>query len=346
MEANKRRRVKHFVDWKVAHADIRDMDFAEWAGSIDLVSGGPPCQPFSIGGKHKGPADNRNMWPEALRAVEELKPKAFIFENVRGLLRPAFADYLKYLQLQLTYPEIHSGAKKWRDDLKLLRSHKEAGDSPEYHVVIQAVNAADYGAAQKRHRAIFMGIRSDVADEAVFPRATHSREALVWHQRISGDYWKRHGIAQRLLADNSEAAKKAFLKLSGRSVAPEGMPWKTVRDTIGDLPRPRLRSESLRNHRLHPGARVYSGHTGSSWDEPAKALKAGAHGVPGGENIIICGDGKVRYFTIREMARLQGMPDAFALDETWQNSIKQLGNAVPAEIGRVFGNAIREQITR
>jgi DNA (cytosine-5)-methyltransferase 1 len=105
-----------------------------------------------------------------------------------------------------------------------------------------------------------------------------------------------------------------------------------------------LKSESLPNHLLHPGARVYTGHTGSSWDEPAKALKAGAHGVPGGENIVVSGDGRVRYFTIREMARLQGMPDKFEIDETWQTSIKQLGNAVPVEVGYVFGKAIREQI--
>jgi len=346
IKANKRRRLKYFVDWKVEHADVRDIDFAEWAGTIDLVSGGPPCQPFSIGGSHKGPTDSRNMWPEALRAVEEIRPKAFIFENVRGLLRPAFAEYLEYLRLQLTWPEIHSGARTWMDNLKLLRQHKEAGSGPEYHLAIQGVNAADYGAAQKRHRAIFMGVRSDIADETIFPRPTHSIEALLWDQRISGDYWKRHGIAQRQPLDNSEAAKRALLKLRDRGVAPQEIPWKTVRDAIGDLPRPNVKSESLKNHKLHPGARAYAGHTGSSWDEPAKALKAGAHGVPGGENMIVSGDGRVRYFTVREMARLQGMPDSFAIDETWQSSIKQLGNAVPAEVGRVFGRAIREQITQ
>jgi DNA (cytosine-5)-methyltransferase 1 len=344
--ANKKRRIKHFADWTVEHADVRDIDFTKWAGSIDLVSGGPPCQPFSIGGNHKGPTDSRNMWPQALRAVEEIRPKAFIFENVRGLLRPAFAEYLEYLRLQLTWPEIHSRTRDWKHNLKLLRQHEKVATKPEYHVVVRGVNAADYGAAQKRHRAIFMGIRSDVVTETIFPKPTHSMEALVRDQRINGGYWKRHGIARRQPVDNSEAAKKAFLKLKSGAVAPQEAPWKTVRDTIGDLPRPYLKSESLTNHRLHPGARVYVGHTGSSWDEPAKALKAGAHGVPGGENVIVSGDGRVRYFTIREMARLQGMPDTFSIEETWQSSIKQLGNAVPVEIGRVFGNAIREQIVQ
>jgi DNA (cytosine-5)-methyltransferase 1 len=346
IEANKKRRIKHFADWTVENADVRDIDFTKWAGSIDLVSGGPPCQPFSIGGNHKGPTDSRNMWPQALRAVEEIGPRAFIFENVRGLLRPAFAEYLEYLRLQLTWPEIHSKAGGWENNLKRLRQHEKAGNSPQYHVVVRGVNAADYGAAQKRHRAIFMGIRSDVVDQISFPEATHSMEALVRDQRISGGYWKRHGLARRQSLGSSEAAEKAFLKLRTGEAAPQESAWKTVRDSIGDLPRPSSKSESLPNHLLHPGARVYVGHTGSSWDEPAKALKAGAHGVPGGENIIVSGDGKVRYFTIREMARLQGMPDAFAIEETWQNSIKQLGNAVPVEIGRVFGKAVREQIAQ
>jgi len=344
ISANKIRKVRHFADWDIAPADAREINFSVWSGKVDLVSGGPPCQPFSIGGKHKGPSDSRNMWPEALRAVEEISPKAFVFENVRGLLRPAFAEYLEYLRLQLSWPGVHGLKEHWTTRLRGLRRLERSGALPEYRVVVQGVNAADYGAGQKRHRAIFMGIRSDISDGVVFPKPTHSMDALVWDQRISGDYWTRHGITRRQPLDNSEVAKRTFLKLRGEGVPPREAPWKTVRDTIGDLPRPFPKSESVVNHRLHPGARVYVGHTGSSWDEPAKALKAGAHGVPGGENILVSGDGRVRYFTVREMARLQGMPDAFAIEETWQSSIKQLGNAVPVEIGRVFGKSIRKQI--
>jgi len=74
-------------------------------GSVDLVAGGPPCQPFSIGGKARGYYDLRDMFPQAVRAVRELRPKAFMFENVRGLLRQAFHDYVEYIRLQLTYPD-------------------------------------------------------------------------------------------------------------------------------------------------------------------------------------------------------------------------------------------------
>jgi DNA (cytosine-5)-methyltransferase 1 len=95
---------------------------------------------------------------------------------------------------------------------------------------------------------------------------------------------------------------------------------------------------------LHPGARIYDKHTGSVWDQPAKALKAGDHGVPGGENILAPGDGSVRYFTLREMARLQGLPDTFRVGGGWAAPIRQLGNAVPVQIGCAFGKKIARMI--
>lgn len=89
--------------WNLVQRDVRDVDFSPY-GSVDLVAGGPPCQPFSMGGKAKGFQDDRDMFPQAVRAVRELQPRAFIFENVRGLLRSAFANYVEFIRLQLTYP--------------------------------------------------------------------------------------------------------------------------------------------------------------------------------------------------------------------------------------------------
>ena len=86
--------------------------------------------------------------------------------------------------------------------------------------------------------------------------------------------------------------------------------------------------------------RAYPGHTGSYIDEPSKALKAGGHGVPGGENMIRFEDGSVRYFTVRETARIQTFPDEFCFQGSWGEVMRQLGNAVPAELSRVVGQSI------
>jgi DNA (cytosine-5)-methyltransferase 1 len=284
------------------------------------------------------------MWPEAIRAVRELEPKVFLFENVRGLLRPAFSQYLAYLQLQLSWPEIKQGRRNWKEQLKKLEDYQRGEGRPSYSVVVKGINAADYGAAQKRHRAIIMGVRSDIANEVTFPAPTHSREALVWEKWVTGKYWKHHGILQKSRSSPSEFDRRLLKRLLETGVAPTELPWRTVRDAIGDLPTPSLKKESISNHLLHPGARLYAGHTGSPWDEPAKALKAGNHGVPGGENTLIDDNGSARYFTVREMARLQGMPDDFDIDGSWMSSTKQLGNAVPTEIGKIFGKALRERL--
>jgi DNA (cytosine-5)-methyltransferase 1 len=338
---NKRRGVEHVREWRIEHNDVRQVDFTTIEGEIDLVAGGPPCQPFSIGGKHLGPLDDRNMWPEAIRAVRELEPRAFLFENVRGLLRPAFAEYLAYLKLHLSFPEVALGeAESWEKHFERLKGYARAHEGPpSYQVVFHAINTADYGAPQQRHRAIAVGVRTDVAMKWEYPRATHSREALIWSKYIDGSYWDLHPTAE-LVGNDSDVS--VLTKLLNRGNEPEGAPWLTVRDAIGDLPPPAEGTEPVANHTLRLGARAYPRHTGSLWDSPAKALKAGDHGVPGGENMLALGDGSVRYFTLREMARLQGFPDDFVVPNTWKRPIKQLGNAVPVQVGEAFGRGLAE----
>jgi DNA (cytosine-5)-methyltransferase 1 len=95
---NKASGVRHVCDWEIVQGDVRDYDFKQHAGKLDFVCGGPPCQPFSIGGKHLGQHDDRNMFPQAVRAVRDIQPKAFIFENVKGLLRRSFTNYYSYIR--------------------------------------------------------------------------------------------------------------------------------------------------------------------------------------------------------------------------------------------------------
>ena len=87
---------ENFNPERVFFGDIKNFNFDNLE-QIDLVAGGPPCQPFSLGGKHGANQDNRDMFPYAIQAIERLSPKAFVFENVKGLLRESFSDYFEYI---------------------------------------------------------------------------------------------------------------------------------------------------------------------------------------------------------------------------------------------------------
>ena len=281
------------------------------------------------------------MWPEAIRAVEEIRPKAFIFENVRGLLRPAFSNYLEYIILQLSYPDLKSRPSEgWEFHLGRLRKHIKVSRNGErqYRVLARAINAADYGAPQKRHRAIIIGVASKFGDDWSFPAPTHSQEALAWSKYVDWDYWSRHG-ARRVCKPASKSEQNALKRVVLSDKKPKELPWQTVRDAISDLPTP-TKGEKVEGHWQHPGARAYPNHTGGCLDEPAKALKAGDHGVPGGENMLANRLGNVRYFTVREMARLQGFPDEFIISGSWKAATRQLGNAVPTSVGECIGKAV------
>lgn len=341
LNVNKGQEVEHVKHWTVKGADVRELDYSS-LGAVDVLSGGPPCQPFSIGGKHLGPKDPRNMWPEAIRAIRETRPRAFILENVRGLFRPAFAGYLDYITLQLSYPDIPPNQEEfWEDHLRRLRQHDKAGQGKKrrYRVLAKAVNAADYGAAQKRHRAIFIGIDTKFGEDWSFPDTTHSQEALAWSKHVDLSYWERHSV-RRKRAHSSKSETWAFRRALEESVGLDKLPWVTVRDAINDLPRP-TKCERISGHWQHPGAKVYPNHTGSCMDEPAKALKAGDHGVPGGENMLVNSWGNVRYFTVREMARLQGFPDEFHIFGSWKAATRQLGNAVPTVMAEQMAAAVK-----
>jgi DNA (cytosine-5)-methyltransferase 1 len=79
---------------------------------------------------------------------------------------------------------------------------------------------------------------------------------------------------------------------------------------------------------------------------PAKTLKAGVHGVPGGENMLLNPDGSIRYFTVRESARLQAFPDQYELHGSWTEAMRQLGNAVPVELARVIAKDVATHLRK
>jgi DNA (cytosine-5)-methyltransferase 1 len=283
------------------------------------------------------------MFPQAVRAIRETNPRAFVFENVQGLTRAAFKDYFDYIRLQLEFPSLSADAtEEWSTHLDRLRRHKTSGTLSEYRVQWKLVNAANYGVPQKRMRVFIVGFRADLGIDFEFPEETHSQHSLLLTQWDSGDYWRRHRVAKRDQPVRPAGIERVLDAIKKSQTASQLAPWLTVRDAISDLPDPETdpRASLVQAHKFQPGARIYPGHTGSPLDEPAKALKAGDHGVPGGENMLRRPDGTVRYFTVRESARIQTFPDNFIFQGSWTETMRQLGNAVPVRLASVMAERV------
>lgn len=137
----------HTPEAEIITSDVRQVSFDKYRGKVELVYGGPPCQPFSSGGLRKSHADERNMIPEFVRAVQEVQPEAFVMENVPGLVA---GDRMKYLS-------------------EVIHELEDLG----YFLNWQVLNATDYGVPQKRRRLFVVGLRQAAFE---FPEPTHGPE--------------------------------------------------------------------------------------------------------------------------------------------------------------------------
>ena len=137
--------------WKVfsgQYGDVTKVNWAAYTGAVDLIHGGPPCQPFSVAGRRSGSKDTRDMWPAFIDAVLAIKPDAFVAENVPGLLNSKFSEYVNEAIL--------------------------APLEPSYHIAKFKAVASAFGVPQVRKRVIFVGFRSSKAvREFEVPQATH-----------------------------------------------------------------------------------------------------------------------------------------------------------------------------
>jgi DNA (cytosine-5)-methyltransferase 1 len=143
---------KRFPKAKVFSQDVRTVDLTPYRGKVDIVCGGPPCQPFSSGGLRNAADDERDMIPAFIEAVRTVQPRAFLMENVNGL---TVGDRRVYLETML-------------EKLRVLG----------YTITWQVVNAADYGVPQIRKRLIAVGVREGVF---AFPEPTHGPAATQPH---------------------------------------------------------------------------------------------------------------------------------------------------------------------
>lgn len=153
-------------EWQVCEMDLREYSGAAFKG-VDLIAGGVPCPPFSKAGKQLGKEDERDLFPEAVRLVDECRPNAVMLENVRGMLDTVFDDYRA----------------------KLIRQLKRLG----YHAEWRLLNASDFGVPQLRPRVIFVATKTGLAEHFRWPEpssvcAPTVGEAL--QDLMAADRWK------------------------------------------------------------------------------------------------------------------------------------------------------------
>lgn len=130
--------------WKVIQADVREIDGTQFSG-VDLFAGGVPCPPFSVAGKQLGKNDERDLFPEALRLIEEINPTAVLLENVPGFASQKFDGYRS----------------------SLLSKLRKLGYVPDWRIL----HASNFGVPQLRPRFVLVAVKKEYADGFCWPEA-------------------------------------------------------------------------------------------------------------------------------------------------------------------------------
>lgn len=156
-------------DWNVIEGDLTKFDGADYKG-VDLISGGLPCPPFSVAGKQLGANDERNLFPEMIRLVDQIRPRGVMIENVRGILDAVFSDYRQFVGEEL----------------------KSLG----YTVGWRLMNASDFGVPQLRPRVVFVALRREYWEHFEWPDAHKTVPLTVGetlYDLMAANGWKNAG---------------------------------------------------------------------------------------------------------------------------------------------------------
>ena len=303
-------------------------------GELDLLVGGPPCQSFSTAGRRQSVQDRRGtlLW-RYLEFVVALRPKAFVMENVRGLMSAAL--FHRHIADR---PE-KGGATLAEDEqpgsvmLKFVADLNEQ-TAGQYHIDAFEVNSANYGAPQIRERVVFVGNSFGV--EVEFPQPTHGVEAtdpqhdLFMQAACPLRPWAtlRDAIGG-LTEDKPELMdfsprKKGFLTL-----VPEGGNWRSL--PVGVQQESMGRAWHAKGGRSGWWRRL-------SWDFPCPTLVT----MPNHSSTSLCHPNEVRVLSVREYARVQEFPDSWIFVGKTAEKYLQIGNAVPVRLGQVTASVVSE----
>jgi DNA (cytosine-5)-methyltransferase 1 len=291
-------------------------DIGLGVGELDVLTGGPPCQPFSTAGKRQSMLDPRaSPLREFIRFIKEAQPKCFVMEEVEGVL----SARLKHV------PIIE------RNEERTLSSDEQPGSAfklimemlteTEYNISYNLVNSADYGAPQVRRRVIFIGLRNG---EAALPRPTHT---YTPQNTFDGDLrlpWNSFWDATCDL----QGKEMEYIKLS-KNIAkymqhiPPGGYWR-------QLP------EEMISDALGGALQAKGGKMGFfrrlSWDCPSPTVVT----TPTQKGTMLCHPEELRPLSVEEYKRVQGFPDDWEIPGTTAVKYQLIGNAVPVYLSHAI----------
>jgi len=299
---------------------VLKLDRALRPGEVDLVTGGPPCQPFSTAGKRGSVMDPRgSLFMDFIRIVKEVQPRFFLMENVRGLLS-APIRHRPINQRGKNYPPLEPDEMPGAALNVVLAEMKELG----YSVVYNLLEAADYGVPQNRERVIFIGSRDSEA--ATFPLPKYSQNGKVLPK------WRTLRDALTSLVDPElEFIAYSESRLKYLKLLKAGQNWR-------DLPA-ELIKEAMGGACNSEGGKV-GFYRRLSWDKPSPTVTTSPHQ----KATDMCHPVELRPLSVRECAKIQTFPDDWIFYGSVTSKYKQIGNAVPVLLAKEIGSYLFDLI--
>ncbi len=297
---------RYFADAAIIQNDIREVAAEQLTHgeTIDCVLGGPPCQAFSSSGKQKSVLDSRGtLVSQFVRIVDEVRPRSFLFENVRGIVTA---------RDQTGRP---GGVIR-----KIISDFEELG----YSCRAGLLNAAGYGAFQRRVRCFIIGVKHGVAPE--FPETTHVAPTA----KGRGLFELPWRTLREFLAESADTDERSYV-----------FPSAALRPQLAELPNGTgLKSRGVAEP-TRPG-----GHWGYRQGTFIADLELPARTVTGSASQDwVRWNGVLRRLTLLEVQRLQGFPDDWSFAGTKADIFRQVGNAVPSLFGELLAQTLLSHLS-
>jgi DNA (cytosine-5)-methyltransferase 1 len=283
-------------------------------GEVDLVTGGPPCQPFSTAGKRGSVMDPRgSLFMDFIRIVKEVQPRFFLMENVKGLLS-APLRHRAINQRGKDYPPLESDEMPGAA-LKVVLSEMQAIG---YNVVYNLLEAADYGVPQNRERVIFIGSRDGETPTFPIPQYCKNGQTLPKWRTLKDALTGLVDVEPEFMSYSENRLK--YLKL-----LKAGQNWRHLPEE--------LKKEAMGGAYNSGGGKV-GFYRRLSWDKPSPTITTSPHQ----KATDMCHPVELRCLTVRESARIQTFPDDWIFYGSVSSKYKQIGNAVPVLLAKELGS--------